>query len=563
MRIVRLIGAFLLAASSIGCAQAHGVAAIAISDDTQIFGDYLSAHFAADHHDFAEAARFYDAALDQDPNNPDLLMPAFSYTASAGDMVGAAKLAERVVAAVPDNRAARLVLAVTALKRHDYKDARAQIAKSAQGPFTSFTVALIDAWAAAGQDDAKTAAADLKTLHAQQAADGLAYFNEAMVAELLGDKTTADADYQAALKASGPTPRVIDAYGRFLERNGRTEEARALYMKLSSDGGFAPIIGPALARIASGTKPEPLVASAEGGAAEALFGIGASLNDDTSRDVSIFYLRLALYLQPKLDLATILLADRFESLEKYDDAIEAYRGVAHDSPYYRMAAVEVAVDLARLDKTDEAIADLKALTIEFPQDIETWTALGDTYRQAQNFPDAVKAYDSAIKASGTPDKKEWPLFYARAIAEQQTDNWPAAEADLKQALTLSPDQPQVLNYLGYSWVDKGRNIKEALGMLEKARKLAPQDGYIIDSVGWAYYRLGRYKEAVNTLEDAIQLVPGDPTINDHLGDAYWRIGRRLDAKFQWNHALAFGPEAAEKSKIEKKLQAGLNRDDRS
>ncbi|MBU6299251.1 MAG: tetratricopeptide repeat protein, partial [Alphaproteobacteria bacterium] len=167
------------------------------------------------------------------------------------------------------------------------------------------------------------------------------------------------------------------------------------------------------------------------------------------------------------------------------------------------------------------------------------------------------------EAAGSPEKKNWPLYYARAISEQQSNNWNAAEADLKEALTLSPDEPQVLNYLGYSWVDQHRHIPEALAMLEKARALAPQDGYVIDSVGWAYFRLGRYKDAARALEDAILLVPGDPTINDHLGDAYWMIGKKLEARFQWNHALAFGAAGDEKAKIEKKLQVGLNRDDRS
>ena len=566
MRVVSLVGALCLSAAILVGAQAASVATLSLSsdDDTSpLVGDYLSARFAADHHDLKEAAKYYQASLELDPTNPQLLTLAFFYSASAGDMDDAFKYAKRVAANTSDDRAARLTLAVADLRHRDYRGARSEIAKSAKGPFTGFTVALIDAWAAAGMGDNDAAAADLKMLHAQHSADGLAYFNEAMLAELTGQKDVADKDYQLALQASGPTPRVVDAYGRFLERNGKADAARTLYMKLSTEGGFAAVVAPGLKRIASNTVPEPLAASPEDGAAEALFGIAASLNDDASRDVSILYLRLALYLNPKLDLATILLADRFESLEKYEDAISVYQGVSSDSPYYRLAAVEIAVDKARLDKTDDAISDLKALTAKYPMDVETWTALGDTYRQAKQYADATKAYDQAIVAAGAPDKKDWPLYYARAIAEQETNNWPAAEADLKQALALSPNEPQVLNYLGYSWVDKRQNISQALAMLEKARTLAPQDGYIIDSVGWAYFRLGRYSEAVDMLENAVQLVPGDPTINDHLGDAYWKIGRKLDARFQWNHALAFGPDATEKVKIEEKLKVGLNHDDRS
>ena len=153
---------------------------------------------------------------------------------------------------------------------------------------------------------------------------------------------------------------------------------------------------------------------------------------------------------------------------------------------------------------------------------------------------------------------DWPLYFARAVAEQGTQNWSAAEVDLKTALALSPNEPTLLNYLGYTWVDQNRNIPEALAMLEKARALKPTDGYIADSVGWAYYKLGRFADAAKALQTAVELVPGDPTINDHLGDAYWRVGRKLDAQFQWNHALAFGPADADKAVIEKKLKDGLD-----
>ncbi|MDE2494509.1 MAG: tetratricopeptide repeat protein [Alphaproteobacteria bacterium] len=566
MRIFPLIAAFCVAATLAGCTVDRGAAtfvAAGSEGEADVFGDYLAARFAADHHDLAEAAKYYLAGLDSDSKNPQLLAFSFFYAASAGDVDRAAELAERLAASSPDDRAARLTLAVAALKHRNYKEARAQIAKSASGPFTSFTVALIDAWAAAGMNDGKAAEVDLKTLHAQHAADALAYFNEAMLAEYLGQKDTADADYQKELETAGPSPRVIDAYGRFLERNGKAKEAGALYTKVVADGALTPVAEAGLARIAAGTIPQPLVVHAEDGAAEALFGIAASLNDESSRDISILYLRLALYLQPNLDLANLLLADRFDSLQKYDDAIAVYKSIGRDSAYYRLASVEAAVDLSRLGKTNDAIKDLQDLTALYPSDVETWTALGDAYRLASKFPEAAKAYDKAIEAAGSPEKKNWPLYYARAISEQQSNNWNAAEADLKEALTLSPDEPQVLNYLGYSWVDQHRHIPEALAMLEKARALAPQDGYVIDSVGWAYFRLGRYKDAARALEDAILLVPGDPTINDHLGDAYWMIGKKLEARFQWNHALAFGAAGDEKAKIEKKLQVGLNRDDRS
>ncbi len=555
MRIRPLIAATCVSVLLACGASAKAVPAVAISSDGGAgLGNYLSARFAALNHDLDEAAQLYMQSLERDPQNTQLQAYAFMYSAISGHVDDAAKVAKQLVITEPDQREARLALAVVDLKHHDYKKARDEISKAAKGPFTSFTVALIDGWAAAGAGDRDAAEADFKSLHALHSADALAYFNEAMLAEMFGDTKAADDYYKQARDIAGPTPRVIDAYGRFLERNGRAAEARDMYEKLMRDDAFSAVAAPGLKRIENGEKPEPLAPRAEDGAAEALFGIAASLNDENSRDISILYVRLALYLEPKLDLGTILLANRCEALGKYEDAITAYRSIDSDSPFHHLAAVAIAVDMARLDKTAEAIGVLEKLANEEPNDIEAWTALGDSYRQQKKFAEAVKAYDKALAAAQPVTKKHWPLLYARAIAEQESGNWSAAEADLKQALVLSPNEPAVLNYLGYSWVDQQRNIPQALTMLEKARALSPQDGYIIDSVGWAYYRLGRYDDAARALEEAVQLVPSDPTINDHLGDAYWKVGRKLDATFQWSHALAFGAEDGEKSTIEKKLQ---------
>jgi tetratricopeptide (TPR) repeat protein len=315
---------------------------------------------------------------------------------------------------------------------------------------------------------------------------------------------------------------------------------------------------PGLARIAKGEKPESMVRVPADGAAEALFGIAASLTDAQSADVSILYLRMALYLRPDLGLAQVLLADRFETLRKFDAAIAIYHGIEPSSPYFRMAQVQAALDAQRLGRSDEAIADLKKLVAAQPADTEGWVALGDTYRASEKYAEAVDAYDQAEKTAGHLSKRDWPMLYARAMAKEKLKRLDDSEADVQAALKLAPDQPELLNYLGYSWVDRGRNISEALTMLEKARALRPYDGYIVDSVGWAYYRLGRYDEAAKTLEAAVLLVPGDATINDHLGDALWRAGRRIDARFQWNHALAFSDNDDDKAAIERKLKIGLS-----
>ena len=544
-----------LAASLSACASSSDQDVPSVKNNP--YGIYLSARLAASEHDITDAASLYRESLAYDPNNPDLLDRAFLYAAISGNLDEAVGLAHRITVGDSDNRAARLALIVEAFRKNDYAGARAEIAKSAKGPFTALTLSLLDAWAEQGLGNTEGAIAELNGVTKEGGTETLLSFQSALVYDMAGKNDAADAAYRQTIEA-GVSPRSVEAYGRFLERTGRTAEARTFYTKLLPEAGVSPIATQGLARIGKGEIPGRLVATPADGAAEALFGIAASLSDQASADTAVLcYLQFALALSPNFDLAKIELADRYEALDKYDDAIAAYKGVSTDSPYKPAAEVQIAVDENRAGQSAKATADLVAITTERPNDVSAWTSLGDIYRSAEKYPEAADAYDHAVKLLNPVAKDDWPLFFARAVAEEQSGHWDPAEADLETALKLSPDQAQVLNFLGYSWVDRGQHLAEALNMLEKARALSPYDGYIVDSVGWAYYRLGRYDDAAKTLESAVLLVPGDSTINDHLGDAYWRVGRKLDAHFQWSHALAFGPEAAEKPKLEKKLENGL------
>jgi tetratricopeptide (TPR) repeat protein len=541
-----------------GCA-ADPRATLHPEDDktSEAFSTYLSARFAAGEHDLPQAARYYGQSLANDPGNPSLLALSFFYSTTSGDFDAAGKYAQAVTTATPDDRAARLALAVIGFKHKDYAEVRKQLAQSAKGPFTVLTLSLFDAWAAAAMHDTAGMQKDLQALTDQKGAESMAAFHTALLQDYLGNTAAADAAYKKALASNAPTPRVLEAYGRFLERQGRGEEAAKLYQSHAGEGGLASVTRPGLARVAAGQKPDGLIRTPADGAAEALFGIAASLTDAQSADVSILYLRMALYLRPDLGLAQVLLADRFESLHKYDSAIAIYHGIEPASPYFRMAQVQAALDEQRLGQNDAAIADLKKMVAAEPNDSETWVALGDTYRASDKFAESVDAYNRAEKIIGAPTKRDWPMFYARAMAREKLKRLDESEADIQTALKLSPEQPELLNYLGYSWVDRGRNIPQALTMLEKARSLRPYDGYIVDSVGWAYYQLGRYDDAAKTLEAAVLLVPGDSTINDHFGDALWRAGRHIEARFQWNHAITFSDSDTDKAAIERKLKTGL------
>lgn len=520
------------------------------------FATYLSARFAASDNDLRSAARYYNETLRRDPGNTSLLERSFFYSATAGDFATAASLGEKVVATTPDDRYARLALAVIALKKKDFAGTRRHIAQSAAGPFTSLTVSLLDAWAASGMNDQAAVERDMQKLAAEKGAENIAAFHTGLLAEQAGRIEAAETAYKQAMRNQA-TPRVVEAYGRMLERAGRGADAAALYRTHLNQGGFLPVVEPGLQRIAAGTRPEPLVSTPAEGAAEALFGLAASLTDASSADMSVLYLRMALHLWPDFALGHILLGDRFDQLRKFEEAIIAYRSVESGSPYRRMAVMAMALDMTRLEQYDAAIVELRRLATADPKDSEAWRMMGDAYRATEKNAQAIEAFNRAVEALGEPRARDWRIFYVRAMVKEQLKDWKAAEADLQFALKLAPTEAALLNHLGYSWVERGERIPEALAMLERAQKLRPYDGAIVDSVGWAYYKLGRYEDAARTLQQAVLLMPEDPTINEHLGDALWKVGKPIAARFQWNHALTFGAQAEARAQIEQKIKTGL------
>jgi len=300
-----------------------------------------------------------------------------------------------------------------------------------------------------------------------------------------------------------------------------------------------------------------IVQSAQAGAAEALYGLGASLGRRGGEDLGLVYLQLALYLEPHHPLSLLSLADLYESLKKPELAVKAYERVPENSPLHRNAAIQMAANLDKLDRGEEAQKQLEGLIAQDPNDLEAIMGLGDVLRGHKKYAECADVYSKGIATLKQLTKANWTMFYFRGICYERAHQWPKAEADLKKALELLPDQPNVLNYLGYSWIDQGKNLDQGAAMIKRAVQQRPDDGYIVDSLGWAYYKLGNYDEAVQQLERAVDLKPEDPTINDHLGDAYWRIGRKLEAHFQWAHARDLKPERDELPKILAKLKSGL------
>ncbi|HMI95038.1 MAG TPA: tetratricopeptide repeat protein [Micropepsaceae bacterium] len=523
-----------------------------------VAGTYLAANFAAAQGDVKAATSFYANSLKDDPANTDLLERTFLFAAEAGEIDQAIGLTDRVLMQDASNRPAHLVLEVGALAKKDYAAVIKDVGSPSQGLFAALTNRVIEAWARAGMRDFDGALNALDSLTMQRGVDGLRLIHRALILDYAGRDKDADEAYRQAITVMGTGPRAADAYGRFLLRHNRGEEAKTLYERALKENPGNPVAERAQRDISAKKTPAPLISSPADGVAEALFGIAASLNDQRSADVAILYLNLTLYLRPDFDLARVLIASRYEAMAKYDLANGIYARIQPTSPYYAMTQVQAAINDGRQGQIKAGIAKMKALAANVPQEADVWTALGDLLRSADQYTEAATAYDKAIAGTPDGDRRLIGLYYARGVSLERSNKWDAAERDFRAALKLNPDRADVLNYLGYSWVDKGEHLDEAVAMLEKARALRPLDGFIADSVGWAYYRLGRYQDATRALEEAVQLAPGAPDVNDHLGDAYWRVGRKIDARFQWQHALQLNPDAKQKPLIERKLQFGLD-----
>ncbi|WP_022721526.1 tetratricopeptide repeat protein [Rhodopseudomonas sp. B29] len=520
-------------------------------------GSYLAARHASVERDAASAAAFYRSALRTDPKNNELLDRAFISSLAEGDIDEAVKLADRALKIDPNNRVARLVLGVHDLKQKKYASSLRNVNQSVRGPITDLIATLIGSWALYGSGDVKNAVSNIDKLAGPEWYPIFKDLHAGMILDAAGREKDAGVRFERAYKLDDSALRVMDAYGRWLSRNKSPTAAGEIYQAFDKKLPRHPLIEAALRETNAGKKLPPLVESPQAGAAEALYGIGASLTRRGGEDLALVYLQLALYLQTDHALALLSLGDLYESVKKPQMAIKVYERVPADSPLKRNAQIQLATDLDATDRSDEAIKILKTVTTEDPKDLDALMALGNIERGRKKFADCVGTYSKGIDALTGTEKNRWVYYYFRGICEERSKQWPKAEADMKQALELQPEQPHVLNYLGYSWIDQGINLDEAMGMIKRAVDQRPDDGYIVDSLGWAYFRIGNYDDAVKTLERAIELKPEDPTINDHLGDAYWRVGRKLEAQFQWAHARDMKPDPDDLPKIEAKIANGL------
>jgi tetratricopeptide (TPR) repeat protein len=520
-------------------------------------GSFLAARHAGGQKDAAAAASYYRAALRGDPRNNELLGRAFLAVLANGDVDDAVKLAERVLQIDKNDRIARLVLGVRAIKQKQYPVARRELAQSIRGPITDLAATLLSAWTLASPTEAKAATDSIDKL---SGADWYAIFKDlhaALILDLAGQKKEAGKRFERAYKLDPTALRVVQSYASYLSRQGNNAEALKVFAGFEEALPRHPLIVEATEEAKAGKKLPLMVDTPQAGAAEVLYGLGAALGRRGGEDLGLIYLQLALYLAPSHSLTLLSLGDLYESMKKPELANKVYERVPLGSPLQRNAQIQLALNLDTLDRSDEAKASLEKLITANPSDLEAIMALGNVLRGRKQFAECADVYSKGVDTIAKPEKSNWVIYYFRGICLERAKQWARAETDLKKSLELFPEQPHVLNYLGYSWIDQGINLDEGMRMIKRAVEQRADDGYIVDSLGWAYYRLGNNEDAVKQLERAVELKPEDPTINDHLGDAYWRIGRVLEARFQWSHARDLKPEPDDLAKIEVKLKSGL------
>ena len=522
-------------------------------------GQYLAGRQALRERDSRTAWTYFKQAYEADPEDNLLLQNTFQAALEDGQLEEALKLAAAIEQKnLQSVDTARLLLAVDNIRQGSFAEAIKRIEALDEERFNILLKPVLTAWARVGQGDLNSANAALDGLDKYQGFDLLKPYHLALLAHASGQVDVARQAYEAALKGpSGRAVRLVRSYGIFLAEQGAKDEALKLFENYRKRFPMSPTVQQLINKLEAGKDLEPIIRSPQQGAAEALYSSASIVSQQQVNSLAVTLAQLSLLLRPDLTPSHILLAEIAEDRRQYDQARDYYKKIPAGSPYAENAEIRIAWLSYRLGERAEAVQKLEALVQKDPSNIEPLIVLADLSRDGKDWQRAAENYGKAIDNIGAAKNRLWSLHYARGISYERLDDWKKAEADLQKALELRPDNPQILNYLGYSWVDRGENLEGAKTLLIKAVSLRPEDGYIVDSLGWLYYRLNDLENAVKQLERAAELQPEDPTINDHLGDVYWRVGRRGEARYQWQRALWLEPEGDQIPLIERKLKEGL------
>ncbi|MGJ8622083.1 MAG: tetratricopeptide repeat protein [Yoonia sp.] len=536
------------------CLASVSMAAVPASADPD-FGAYLAARQAAKSNDFTQSSRFLTQSLLADTGNMRLQEEAVGALVALGQFDRALPVAEALVAAGSDYPIALITLSVNEAAAEDWAALSAAIEGGRSiGPLVDN---ISRGWALMGEGKISEALASFDAASAREGMTVYGLTHKAYALAAMGDFEGAAAIFADSDNMRFSRQSVI-AYAQILSQLDRNADAVA-FMDRVFGGNLDP--GLTLLRdalMAGDSVAYQAVRTPQQGLSDLYLTVATILDGDVPDAFILFYARAAMHLWPDNSQPVLTAGRLLEKLEQYELANQTYSLVSPDDPAFLAAELGRAEALSAAGRQEAAIEVLEGLSRNFPDRPEVWAGKGDELRRDARFVAAKDAYTRALDLYEDESAAKWFVFYTRGITHHQLDDWSGAEADFRAALALRPDQPQVLNFLGYSLVERGEKMDEALGMIETAAAARPDNGAIVDSLGWVYFQLGRYDEAVVHLERAAALEPLDPVINDHLGDALWAVGRDLEAAFQWQRALSFDPEEDAAARIRDKLARGLD-----
>ena len=523
------------------------------------FGGYLAGRHALSTKDFDAASTYLSKAIEDDIENPELLNGLISVQVSLGN-IGAAKISsDNLDLLGVQTQLSNMVKIAIQLRNRDFDNAKQQI-ENEQG-INPLLDKIVTGWAFADEGNFENAETIFDEIGK---GSSLAQFSQMQKASMLA----AYGRYENALNTienlEKNSNRIsVDARAlkvQLLLKLDNKEEATEYFSKIFGDG-----VNSDAANLRMQVEDHPNAysieesLSLEAGIAYAFYAIADILKDDADPNTALLYVRLAQYLNENSPKAILLAADLLEQMGQYDLAVEEYAKISPSSSYFLSSELGRVGALRDGGKTEAALEVLYYLSREFSDIGIVHNSLGDFLRREERYSEAKIAYDRAVDIYRENNNVSWVVLYARGITHERLQEWDKAESDFRNALTINPDQANVLNYLGYSLIDRGEKLDEAMTMIEKAVSLQPESGYIVDSLAWGLFKLGQYETAIPHMEKAAELMPVDPIVTDHLGDLYWAVGRQLEAKFQWRRALSFDPELKDATRIREKLRIGLDR----
>ncbi len=517
------------------------------------YGQFLAGQAAMNDGRSDLALTYFDRASAANLDNADIRRRSFIAAVFAGDVPRAARLAPGEEAGVTLQRLGALEKVVDAIAAGRGKEAQDLLASGAVTIPHRSAAAMLAPWAAAAAGD-KEASIARPNLRGDRLVEVFGQLGQALLFERAKRYDEAETGYMSLTGMGDAGILFVLDHGAFLERRGRRADAVALYDQALQQLPNDPGLTAARERAASRRKPPALPTISEG-AARALLPAATSFAGERQYEMALAYVRMSLHLDPSREDARVLLGDVLMALEDVDQAREVYASIPATSAYYPGVRSKMAWSYQAAKAGEQGLAMAKQAYDAQPTDRDSAVTYADLLRANERFAESARVLDGVIARAGEP--VDWRLLYMRGIALERAGQWPAAERDLVAALAQQPNEPDLLNYLGYAWIDRGERLAEAMDMVKRAVAANPRSGAMVDSLGWAYFRIGDYRNAVDRLEEAVLLSPADPEINNHLGDAYWRVGRTIEARFQWSRALSLDPPAAIKADAEAKLKSGL------